>query len=220
MPSHDEIVEAAAILIEAARGFYDKNWMLGTSGNLSLKMTEETDPEGLQYLITASGPDKGALTPDDFVLVGKGGIALQPPQAKSSAETLLHEAVYQSFPDVVAVYHVHTVTATLLSIHATDDNQVLTFSNLEMIKGLGFDTHDVTIELPVFENSQDIAALSQAVRPQLNPNVPGFLIKGHGLYAWGKSPFEAKRHVEIWEYLFQFKLMERMLQVNPQAASQ
>lgn len=38
--------------------------------------------------------------------------------------------------------------------------------------------------------------------------VPGVLIRRHGLYAWGANPFEAKRHVEafefMWEYLFRW----------------
>jgi methylthioribulose-1-phosphate dehydratase len=31
----------------------------------------------------------------------------------------------------------------------------------------------------------------------------GFLIRGHGLYTWGKDVFSARRHVEIYEFLFE-----------------
>jgi methylthioribulose-1-phosphate dehydratase len=63
----------------------------------------------------------------------------------------------------------------------------------------------------VVQNSQDMLALSQMVPHCINPEVPGLILQGHGLYAWGDTPFEAKRHVEIWEYLFQYRVTEMML---------
>lgn len=211
--------QAADCLIEAASGFYQRQWMAGTSGNLSLRLASDTH-HPLRYLITASGRDKGALTPADFVTVAEGGTVLEPPGAKSSAETLLHEAVYRLFPQVNAVYHVHTVAATVLSRHCVDPDGVLRISGLEMLKGLGATTHDTTIELPVFDNSQDIQALSEQLPRRLRPDVPGFLLAGHGIYTWGESPFEARRHVEIWDFLFQCRLTELMLPVNASLAMQ
>lgn len=197
------IAEARRILIDASRGFYTQGWMMGTAGNLSIKT--RALPE-LQYVITASGKDKGALTDTDFVRVGAGGQVLEPAGAKSSAETLLHEAVYSLLPEVGAVYHVHTVAATLLS--NTTPGHALAFSGLEMIKGLGFDTHETAIELPIVDNTQDIAGLSARAAEFIRADVPGFLVRGHGLYTWGKTSFEARRHVEIWEFLFRYRLAE------------
>jgi methylthioribulose-1-phosphate dehydratase len=209
--------EAADILIETARGFYAKRWMEGTSGNLSIRIRSDEMDAPLRYLITASGHDKGALTANDFVLVGEGGQVLEPAGAKSSAETLLHEAIYQLHEEATAVYHVHTLAATYLSMHAVEPEGVLTFSDLEMIKGLGFDTHEVAIRLPAIENNQDMILLSQEVLRRLEPFVPGFILKGHGVYTWGRTPAEAKRHVEIWEFLFQYRMMAWVTAVNPQA---
>jgi methylthioribulose-1-phosphate dehydratase len=31
----------------------------------------------------------------------------------------------------------------------------------------------------------------------------GFLLRRHGLYAWGKDLDEARRHLEIFEFLFE-----------------
>ncbi|MEM8681120.1 MAG: class II aldolase/adducin family protein, partial [Planctomycetota bacterium] len=31
----------------------------------------------------------------------------------------------------------------------------------------------------------------------------GLLLKGHGLYTWGSDFLEAKRHVEVLEFLFE-----------------
>ena len=33
--------------------------------------------------------------------------------------------------------------------------------------------------------------------------VPGFLIRGHGLTAWGKDIASAQQHIEGFEFLFQ-----------------
>jgi len=199
--------QASQILMETAAGFYTQNWMLGTSGNLSIRVARQ----GI-FLITASSVDKGQLTPDDFVLMGENNTLLSQTPHKPSAETCLHSALYKAFPEIQAVYHIHTPTATALSMTLKPGEVGIEFSGLEMIKGLGFETHDITITVPVIENTQDIAALSEVLIDCINPDIPGFLLKGHGLYAWGKTPFEAKRHVEIFEFLFQVKLQQTMLQ--------
>jgi len=35
------------------------------------------------------------------------------------------------------------------------------------------------------------------------PAIHGFLLGRHGLYTWGKDISEARRHVEILEFLFE-----------------
>jgi len=75
-----------------------------------------------------------------------------------------------------------------------------------LLKGLsGIDTHEVGISLPVFPNSQDMQALSTLVERSLSSERAcyGFLLAGHGLYVWGKDIPEAKRHLEVFEYLLQ-----------------
>ena len=175
--------------------------MLGTSGNLSILIEE--DP--IQFLITASGKDKGELTEDDFILVDENSvIASDISNIKPSAETLLHSAIYKH-TGAKAVFHVHTTNSTLLSMKSNDK---IVFSNLEMLKGLGFKTHDVKITIPIIENSQDMKYLATIAPNYINEDVPGRLLKGHGIYAWGTSPKEAKRHVEIFEFLFEYRIKE------------
>ena len=47
--------------------------------------------------------------------------------------------------------------------------------------------------------------LSQRVAETLRENsgIHGFLLRGHGLYTWGANLQEAKRHVEILEFLME-----------------
>ncbi len=185
--------------------------MLGTSGNLSIVIEEHP----LQFLITASGNDKGELTEDDFLLVDELGIIARNSndvKQKPSAETLLHSTIYKN-TDAKTVFHVHTTNSTLLSMQSkrAEVQNKIEFSGLEMLKGLGFKTHEVTVNIPVIENSQDMKYLSEIAPSYINEEVPGLILKGHGIYAWGKTPQEAKRHVEIFEFLFEYKVKELSL---------
>jgi methylthioribulose-1-phosphate dehydratase len=200
-----EIDQARTTLIQTAREFYEKGWMLGTSGNLSLRVGDVP----LRFLITASGGDKGALQAADLLLVGENSQLLEPSHLKPSAETLIHESIYHQL-NAGAVYHVHSVSAALVThLHQTESK--IAFSNLEMIKGLDIWDPTATVEISIVENHAQISELATDIVPNLNPSVPGILIRNHGLYAWGSSAFEAKRHVEIFEYLFQYSIGIAML---------
>ena len=175
--------------------------MLGTSGNLSILIEDEP----CQFLITASGKDKGELTEEDFIIVNEEGQSLRIAPTKPSAETLLHSAIYKH-TNTKAVFHVHTTNSTLLSMR----NKIV-FEGLEMLKGLGFKTHDVKINIPIIENSQDMKYLASIIPSYINEEVPGFLLRGHGIYAWGNSVQETKRHIEIFEFLFEYRVKESSL---------
>jgi methylthioribulose-1-phosphate dehydratase len=59
--------------------------------------------------------------------------------------------------------------------------------------------------LPIFDNDQDMRRLSGRVDTMLkaSPDVHGFLLRGHGLYTWGDDLAQARRHVEIFEFLLE-----------------
>jgi ribulose-5-phosphate 4-epimerase/fuculose-1-phosphate aldolase len=77
-------------------------------------------------------------------------------------------------------------------------------NGLEMLKGLeGISSHESSIAIPVLENCQDMRLLSHSAGPHLAQAPHGLLIAGHGLYAWGGSLFQARRHLEILEFLLE-----------------
>jgi methylthioribulose-1-phosphate dehydratase len=186
-------------LAEIGRGFYSRGWVLGTSGNFSAVVSREP----LRLAITSTGLDKGDLSPAQFlemdadlkIIRGKGG---------PSAEALLHVAIVRS-RGAGAVLHTHSVWSTVLSgAHAARGG--LALEGYEMLKGLdGVRTHEHREWLPILENSQDMVELSRVVSKTLNehPAIHGFLLRGHGLYTWGASLQEAKRHIEILEFLME-----------------
>ena len=169
-----------------------------------------------RLLITASGKDKGRLGEHDFVVVDETGRAIDSSEPKPSAETLLHVVAAQT-PGVGAVLHTHSVWATMLSdLHHVDGG--LAIEGYEMLKGLdGLTTHESRLWVDIFENTQHIPDLAQVVgRRMLDADQPlrhGYLIRRHGLYTWGRDLAEAKRHVEIFEFLFEVIGRTRMLGV-------
>ncbi len=189
-------------LVEIGAYFHDRGWSLATSSNYSVVLRREP----LRLLITASGKDKGRLTPTDFVIVNDAGKLAEPSDERPSAETLLHVVLARQ-PDVGAVLHTHSVWGTLLSDWRYKAGFVR-LAGYEMLKGLeGIRTHDTTLDVPIFDNKQDIPALAAEVEKWLadlsRPLKYGFLIHRHGLYTWGRDLAEARRHVEVFEFLFE-----------------
>jgi methylthioribulose-1-phosphate dehydratase len=196
------LVDQIDTLRDVGAMFWQRGWSVGTSSNYSLVINREP----LELLITASGKDKGRLTRGDFVRVGSNGRPTIEGQPKSSAETLLH-VVAANQPEVGAVLHTHSIWSTLLSdfYHPQGGFEI---SGYEMLKGLdGIGTHDHSAWVEVFDNTQDIPALAEQVRERLadpaDPLTHGYLIRKHGLYTWGRDLDEARRHVEIYEFLFE-----------------
>lgn len=168
-----------------------------TSGNISVRLEES------KVAVNVSGKHKGELTIDDVLIVDLEG----KPQAsnkKPSAETLIHTAIYSLFPEMNAVLHTHTLNGTVLA-RLVDPDKVLITEGYELHKAFGIDTHESTLQIPIFENSQDMTLLSAEITSYLqeHPNVYGILIRGHGLYTWGRDMREAKIRVEAFEYLFE-----------------
>lgn len=208
--SNLDTISAIDGLREVGREFHARGWSVGTSSNYSVVVSREP----LELLVTASGKDKGQLETTDFVRVDEQGIPTFPAQPKSSAETLLH-TVLATQPDVGAILHTHSVWGTLLSqLHFADRG--FEIRDFEMLKGLeGVKTHEHSEWVEIFDNTQDIPSLAKEVAQQLaDPNrrwEHGFLIRQHGLYTWGRDLFEARRHIEIFEFLFECLVRKRSL---------
>ncbi|HEX4544697.1 MAG TPA: methylthioribulose 1-phosphate dehydratase [Candidatus Acidoferrum sp.] len=191
--------EAAKRLSEVGKGFYERGWVLGTSGNFSAVVSREP----LRLAITATGLDKGGLKAAQFLEMDEEANVVRG-DGKPSAEALLHLAIVTGV-NADAVLHTHSVWSTVLSgTHAAQGGIAL--EGFEMLKGLeGVRTHKHREWLPILENSQDMVELAGRVSNALreSPGIHGFLLKEHGLYTWGKSLQEAKRHVEILEFLME-----------------
>jgi methylthioribulose-1-phosphate dehydratase len=125
---------------------------------------------------------------------------------RPSAETALHQAIYRAFPDVRSVLHSHAAISVALGRASGD---AWTIEGHELLKALpGIDTHETAVVIPIVENNQDMAAVEAATMPRIG-RAPAFMIRGHGLYGWGRSLAEAERVIEALEWLAEAELAER-----------
>jgi methylthioribulose-1-phosphate dehydratase len=197
VPDTDSFDIAAESLCATARWCYTRGWVPATSGNFSVR-------RGGRILITASGLDKGVLTPAGLLEVDLEGRVARG-EGRPSAETGLHLVLYKARPDAGAILHVHTVWNTLLSgIHADAGHVAIT--GYELLKGLsGVATHEHVERVPILTNSQDYSQLKAQLADALKefPHAHGVLLSRHGLYTWGESVAEARRHLEALEFLFE-----------------
>lgn len=190
----------AGQLAAVGRHCYERGWALGTSGNFSAVV--RTEP--LTLAITSSGVDKGLLEASHIVAIDAQGRVVHG-TGRPSAEAMLHLAIVRS-RNAGAVLHTHSVWSTILSEATTAGEGSLTIEGLEMLKGLdGVRTHEHRERLPVVANTQDWTAAAPRIEAMLreHPAAHGFLIRGHGLYTWGEDLAEAKRQIEILEFLFE-----------------
>jgi len=184
-------------LCATARWCYTQGWVPATSGNFSVRA-------GQRIWITPTGLDKGKLDSDDLLEIDLEGRAVGG-HGKPSAETGLHTVIYRDRPEARAILHVHSVWNTLLSGRFASKGW-LPIEGYEILKGLaGVTTHAHLELIPVLENSQDYSELSAKLAAALeeHPAAHGVLLSRHGLYTWGQSVAEARRHLEALEFLFE-----------------
>lgn len=199
---------AAEGLVATGAYLHSRGWSLATSSNYSVRLS--SDP--LRLLVTASGKHKDRLTTDDFVLIDETGAPAgvsQPESStenKPSAETMLH-VVLAKEAGAGAILHTHSVWGTLLSdIHGPEG--VVTISGYEMLKALpGVTTHDTSVDLAIFPNTQDITTLADELGERLRAGDEavrhGFLINKHGLYTWAHDLDATRACLESLEFLFE-----------------
>jgi methylthioribulose-1-phosphate dehydratase len=180
----------------------DLGFMACTAGNSSVLLSAEP----FTVAMSQSGLDKTRLTVESFIRVGADGRPQGGDARKPSDETLLHVALYGAVK-CGAVLHGHPPHAVALSL---DADAAIAFRGIEMQKAFaGTTTHDCTRLLPVVENSQDMHALAASTLAARNVDVPAVLVRGHGVYAWGRTPAEASRHLETVEWLCRLLLLSR-----------
>ena len=192
------------LLADAGQLFAERGWVPATAGNFSARLNDH------QIVITVSGRHKGKLDENGFMVVDLDGNILSPGR-KPSAETFLHIVMYRRDPAIGAVLHTHSVNATVLSRLFPAG---LTLDEYEVLKAFpAITTHETSLDVPVFENTQDMPQLAAQVDDYMNrhPELSGYLIGSHGLYTWGRTVEAAVQHIEAFEFLFECEILSRRL---------
>ncbi|WP_337103425.1 methylthioribulose 1-phosphate dehydratase [Paenibacillus sp. YIM B09110] len=193
--------KAFADLRDVKELFSSRGWFPGTSGNLSVRVGDYS-PEQFQFAITASGKDKTVHTPEDYLFVDQEGKPCEATRLKPSAETLIHCEIYR-LTGAGAIFHIHSVFNSIVSEYFWD-RKAVPVDGVELIKGLNIWEEEAHIDIPIVSNFASIPAIIPEVSERLDSRIPGILLRKHGIYAWGANAFEAKRHIEAFEFLFEY----------------
>ena len=191
-------LEARRALLAFGQLAHSRGWVPASSGNFSVRTGAN------ECLMTVSGRHKGHLTEADFLRCDWQARAIDD-NRKASAEALLHTQLYARDATIGAVLHVHSVTSTRLSMQALAQGQThIKISGYELLKAFPpHTTHDTTLHLPIFANTQDMPALAAEVEAYMQQHGQGhaYLIAGHGCYTWARNLEQCVYQVEALEFL-------------------
>ncbi|TVS18688.1 MAG: methylthioribulose 1-phosphate dehydratase [Gammaproteobacteria bacterium] len=187
-----------------ARLFGDRGWTPATSSNFSVRLGSD------HCAVTISGRDKTRLTAADLMVVDLDG---NPDgnygDARPSAEAGLHLALYRRDPAIGAVLHTHAPNS-VLTTRLQPKAERIQLAGYELLKAFaGITTHDTTVDIPVIANRQAIDELAREADRRLDGTQGvcwAYLIRDHGVYAWGADLAATLRHLEALDYLLGIEL--------------
>ena len=169
-------------IIRYARLLYSKTLIAGADGNLSIRLDDE------RILVTASGVHKGIMGHEGLIVVDKEG-KQRAGTGQASTEVPMHLAIYNKVQDAMAIIHAHAPWTTAASLK----RDYLDLSILAEGRIL-FPQVKVVPFLP--PGSVELA--KAAARAAEEGKV--FILKAHGVVAWGKSLKEAFCLIEALEH--------------------
>jgi L-ribulose-5-phosphate 4-epimerase len=175
-------IETRQAVLEAAQAMLRDGLVVGTSGNVSARCTEDS------LAITASGTDYASMTLDDIVVVDFDGEPIVG-DAIPSTEMLMHAAIYRARPGVGAVMHTHSAYASGLAVAAEPLPPLID----EIVVHLGGAIEVSAYAFPGTEELGDNVVVALGERNAA-------LIRNHGLVGVGKTPADALRACQITEH--------------------
>jgi methylthioribulose-1-phosphate dehydratase len=193
----------AELLCRLLRLFYDKGWVTGTGGGICAANGPKT------ILMAPTGVHKEEVMPSDLFIVDRtSGAVVRPPRNRS----LTVSECNPIFCTVInrrgagSVMHSHALSSVLAADLAGGRDDLI-IEGLEMLKGIRGVTNQSKHAVPVIHNTPRERELLDQIRLVLeNPIFSDafcILVRNHGAYIWGADLWEAKRHAEIYHFLFE-----------------
>lgn len=201
--------ETKNLLCELLRLFYDKEWVSGTGGGIC----GPTDDGHL--FLAPTGVHKERITPDDFFVVrpADGSIvhgAADPSLRPSECNTIF--CAVARARGARSVVHSHALSAVLAADLAGDGDHIA-IDRLEMLKGIRGVGNEEVHPIPVIRNTPHEHELTGQVEKALDDDrfarAFAILVADHGAYIWGEDVWEAKRHAEVYHFLFEAAVARR-----------
>lgn len=168
-----------------------------------------------EVLIAPTGVHKERVTPQDlFVVDSRSGKVIRPPRNRSLR---LSECspIFCTLIDrqgAGSVMHSHALSAVLAADLAGPGDPVV-FESLEMLKGLrgasNLDKHPVPVIHNTTREPELIQQIQEVIKRSDFPRSYAILVRDHGAYIWGEDVWEAKRHAEVYHFLFEATVARR-----------
>jgi methylthioribulose-1-phosphate dehydratase len=190
------------LLCELLREFHARAWVSGTGGGIC-GPTEDGN-----LFLAPTGVHKERVRPSDFFVVSP----LTGEVVRAPADPTLRPSECNPIFGLAArergacsVVHSHGLSGVLAADVAVDG--AFEIRDLEMLKGIrGLTNRDVH-RVPVIDNTPRESELTSSIASALRD--PRFaasyavLVRDHGAYIWGADIWEAKRHTEVYHFLFE-----------------
>lgn len=203
--------------MELLGNFYARGWVSGTGGGIC----GPADGGGL--LLAPTGVHKERVRTDEFftvdpadgrILARPANPALRPSECNAIFSMTARERGARS------VVHSHALSAVLAGdLALADGGDHVEIRDLEMLKGIrGVGNRDAHL-LPVIRNTPREAELTeQLARVLADPRFAtsfAVVVADHGAYIWGDDVWEAKRHTEVYHFLFEAVVARRDRRQEP-----
>ena len=204
-----ESTSAPELICELCRQFYDQGWVSGTGGGISIR-TDDT------IYLAPSGVPKERIQPEDLFVLDRSGDILERPKTEGLKPSECQSLFFNAYTlrDAGAVLHSHSLNAMLVTLLFDD---VFRVTHLEMMKGItGLGYHD-TCEIPIINNTAYESQLTESMAEAMEayPQSHAVLVRRHGIYVWGKTWKEAKKHAECYDYLFGAAIAMKKMGIDP-----
>ena len=199
------------LLVDLLRQFHGRGWVSGTGGGIC----GPSDDGGL--LLAPTGVHKELIRPDEFFTVdpSDGHVVRSPertdlrPSECNAIFCLTHRS--RGAWSVVHSHGLSTVLAADLAVDAGADH--IAIRDLEMLKGIPDVTNTDVHLVPVIQNTpRERELVDQLDTVFADPRFAAahaVLVRDHGAYIWGDDVMDAKRHTEVYHFLFEATVARR-----------
>ena len=190
--------EERRAVLEAAQRMAALGLVVGTSGNVSMRVDVDSDERELMA-ITPSGIEYDILNTEDILVTD---MDIEPVEGCGvpSSEAMLHAEIYRHRRDVGAVMHAHSAFATAVAVAGLDILPIID----EMVLTVG---GDVKVAEYAFPSSE---ALATNVRKALGGRNAA-LMRNHGVVGVGADLREALKVCELVEHAARVMVYASML---------
>ncbi len=188
--------------------------VLFTWGNVS-----EIDRESNLIVIKPSGVSYDDMTAEDMVVVDLSGKVVEG-KLRPSSDTPTHIEFYKAFPNVGGVTHTHSTFATSWA-QAGRDIPFYGTTHADYFYGDIPCARSLTKEEieGEYEKNTGLVIIERFKKDNLNPiEVPGVLIKSHGVFAFGKDADGSVYNATVIEEVAKMAFITEQVNPNVQRA--